>query len=489
MTRSLFSNLRLGGRMESLPVCCGGLSVRLAALAAILALSGCATYSNSFAVIEKQLAGQQYDEALKTIEDQSKNKKDRVLYLLNKGMVLRMKRDFTASNESLEAAKQEMERLYAASISENALSFVVNDATVSYAGDDYEQVLVHLYMALNYLELGERDEARVEALQVDVKLREIAEKMPDSKFTEDALSRYLAGMIYEELGEWSDAMISYRKAYEAYKKYQDNFSVAMPAMLKHDLVRLAQREGLTDELAKYQKEFDIVAEKKKAAKAEPQGELVFILNNGLAPIKREEVIGTWAPGPSVVVDTTKRPVRPLPPRRAAQAVTESTAPPVLVNIALPYYESRPKRITGARISVSGLQTDTQVMEDIDAIARASLKSRMPAITARAVARAISKGVIQESVDKTSQQGDDAAVKLIGSLLVRVAAIATERADTRSWLTLPANVQLARLPLPAGSYDVTVELLGSNGQVIDTKLYPQISIRKERKTYLTQHTLP
>lgn len=489
MMRSPFSTLLIRGRMESLPVCCGWLSVRLTALAVILALSGCATYSKSFAVIEHQLAGQQYDDALKTIEDQSKNKKDRVLYLLNKGMVLRMKRDFTASNESLEAAKQEMERLYAASVSENALSFVVNDATVSYAGDDYEQVLVHLYMALNYLELGERNEARVEALQVDVKLREIAEKMPASKFTEDALSRYLAGMIYEELGEWSDAMISYRKAYEAYKKYQENFSVAMPAMLKHDLVRLAQREGLTDELAKYQKEFDIAAEKKKAAKAEPQGELVFILNNGLAPIKREEVIGTWAPGPSVVVDASKRPVRPLPPRRAAQAVTESTAPPVLVNIALPYYESRPKRITSARISASGLQADTQVMEDIDAIARASLKSRMPAITARAVARAISKGVIQESVDKTSQQGDDAAVKLIGSLLVRVAAIATERADTRSWLTLPANVQLARLPLPTGSYDVTVELLGSNGQVIDTKLYPQVSIRKERKTYLTQHSLP
>jgi len=90
-----------------------------------------------------------------------------------------------------------MERLYAASISENALSFVVNDATVSYAGDDYEQVLVHLYMALNYLELGQRDEARVEALQVDTKLREIGEKIPANKFTEDALSRYLTGMIYE----------------------------------------------------------------------------------------------------------------------------------------------------------------------------------------------------------------------------------------------------------------------------------------------------
>jgi tetratricopeptide (TPR) repeat protein len=489
MPQNPMSALRMPGRMESLPTRCGRFFVRLAALACVLAFSGCATYSSSFAKIEQQLAGQQYDDALKTIEEKSKSKTDRVLYLLDKGMVQRMKRDFEASNESLEAAKQEMERLYAASVSENALSFVVNDATVSYAGDDYEQVLVHLYMALNYLELGERDEARVEALQVDIKLREIGEKIPESKFTEDALARYLTGMIYEELGEWSDAMIAYRKAYEAYKKYQENFSVDMPAMLKQDLVRLAQRQGLTEELAKYRKEFDIAPPKKNATWAEPEGELVFILNNGLAPIKREHVIGTWAPGPSVVIDKSKRPPRPLPPGRAAQAVSESTAPPVLVNIALPYYESRPNRIACARISITGKQADTQLMEDIDAIARASLSARMPAITARAVARAISKGVIQESVDKSGRQGDDAGARLIGSLLVRVAAIATERADTRSWLTLPANVQLARLPLPPGSYDVTVELLGIDGQAISTEVLPQVVIRKERKTYLTRHTLP
>jgi tetratricopeptide (TPR) repeat protein len=490
MMRNPMSTLRIPGRMEGLPMRFGMLSVRLAALGFVLALNGCATYSSSFTKIEHQLEGQQYDEALKTIEEKSKDKNDRVLYLLNKGMVLRMKRDFVASNESLEAAKQEMERLYAASVSENALSFVVNDATVSYAGDDYEQVLVHLYMALNYLELGQRDEARVEALQVDVKLREIGEKLPASKFTEDALSRYLTGMIYEELGEWSDAMIAYRKAYEAYKKYQDNFSVPMPAMLKFDLVRLAQREGLTDDLEQYQKEFDIAPTKKKPAGDESEGELVFVLNNGLAPIKREEVIGTWAPGPSVVVDTSKRPRRLLPPKPAAQAISESTAPPILVNIALPYYESRPNKITSARISVSGKQANTEMMENVDAIARASLKSRMPAITARAVARAISKGVIQESVDKSGQRGDDAAAaKLIGSLLVRVAAVATERADTRSWLTLPANVQLARLSLPPGTYDVTVDLLGNNDQIVATRVFPQVAIRKERKTYLTQHSMP
>jgi hypothetical protein len=128
-----------------------------------------------------------------------------------------------------------------------------------------------------------------------------------------------------------------------------------------------------------------------------------------------------------------------------------------------------------------------MMENIDAIARASLDSRMPAITARSIARAVAKGAIQESVDRAgNNRNNDPAVELLGSFLVRVAAVATERADTRSWLTLPENVQLARLSLSPGSYTVTVDLLGAGEQVIATLEYPGVVISNKHKTYLTQH---
>ena len=427
-----------------------------------LGVGGCATYSSSFGVIERDLAMRQYDAALQGIEKQSKFQNDRVLTLLNKGMVLRMKRDFAGSNHALEAAKGEMERLYAASVSENALSFIVNDATVSYAGDGYEQVLVHLYMAFNYLELNQPNEARVEALQVDAKLHEIGEKIPDSKFTEDAFSRYLTGIIYEERGEWSDAMIAYRKAYEAYKKYQSSYGFAMPAMLKHDLLRLAQRQGLSDELAQYKKEFGIARSLDKGD-ADTQGELIFVLNNGLAPIKREKAANLLDPVSGVIF-----------------------------RIALPYYESRPNNVMSARITVAGKQVSTELMEDVDAIARQSLDARMAAITARSLARAVAK----YSANKTAQQRalnrnneNDALVGMLGALAVQVAAVATERADTRSWLTLPANIQLARLPLPPGSYTAKVELLGVSGQIVASSEYPQVVVSRARKTYLTQHWVP
>jgi len=432
----------------------------LAGLALALLLSGCATYSDSFGVIQHNLAAQQYDDALKSIEKQSGSKTDRVLYLLNKGMVLRMKRDFVGSNQALEAAKDEMERLYAASVSEHTLSFLVNDATVSYGGEDYEQVLVHLYMALNFLELGQPGEARVEAMQVDAKLREIGEKVSGNKFTEDALSRYLTGLIFEELGEWSDAMISYREAYEAYKKYQANYGTAMPEMLKYDLLRLSKRQGLKDEERQYRNAFGI-ALPPATNDAVKQGELVFILNNGLAPIKRESAVTAIDP-----------------------------ASGILVRIATPYYESRPNNVAGARISVAGKETTTELMENLDAIARQSLNSHMGAIVARSIARAVTKTATIRAASRSNDRNNNAAVAgLLGELAMQVTAVATERADTRSWLTLPANIQMARLPLPPGTYTITVELLDANGQIVAARNYPGVVITEARKTYLTQHWTP
>jgi hypothetical protein len=428
-------------------------------LVLMFGMGGCATYSGSFAVIQGNLAARQYDAALSNIEKQSESKNDRVLYLLNKGMVLRMKHDFAGSNVAFEAAKAEMDRLYAASVSENVLSVMVNDSTVSYSGDNYERILLHLYMALNYLELGQSDAARVEALQIDAKLREFAEKVPDSKHVEDAFTLYLTALIYEDRGEWSDAMISYRSAYDVYKKYQTNYAVPMPSMLKIDLMRMAKQQGLKDELGKYKKEFGIELPNNKGGAAD-QGELLFVLSNGLAPIKREKAINSY------------------------DATTAS-----MVRIALPAYESRPNNVIAARITVNDKQSITELVEDIDAIAKKNLDSQMPAIIARSVARVVVKAVANKKAREAAmnnKDSDKAMAGMLGAFALQVATVATERADTRSWLTLPSNIQLARMSLSPGNYNVKVELLGADRQVVDTQDYPGIVIKKSHKTLLTKH---
>jgi len=436
-----------------------------------LVVSGCATYSSSFAVIEPQLAAQQYNSALQTLEKQGYEPRDEVLYLLNQGMLRRMNGDYTGSNQSFEAAKGRMDALYATSLSETALTFVVNDATASYVGEEHEQVLLHLYKALNYLDLHQLDAARVEALQVDVRLREISGKFSAAQYTDDAFAYYLTGMIYEETEEWSDALIAYRDAYKVYLKNSGNNPAAVPRMLQYDLLRLTQRQGLTAELNQYKKEFGITRWSTVADRRE-QGELVFILQNGLAPIKRERSV--TVPDPSLKH---------------------------VVRISLPYYESRPVATTGARVSaralpfagnaVDGLaqtSVSTELMEDIDAIARKNLDAKLPGIKLRAITRAVAKTAISRAAQQAGQNSNnrnDAMVALIFSLGVEATTILTERADTRSWLTLPHDIQLARLPLPPGMYVVRVDLLGSGGQVIGTREYP-VTIERGRKNYVSYY---
>jgi hypothetical protein len=243
---------------------------------------------------------------------------------------------------------------------------------------------VHLYKALNYLEYISSTR-RVLRPARDIRLREIGAKFSGAQYTEDAFARYLTGMIYEELKEWSDALIAYRKAYEAYQNSAGITAVPVPRALQYDLLRMTQRHGLTAELNKYRKEFGIT--RFQVSPSGAAGELVFIPHNGLAPIKRER---------SVAV-----------PTRAST---------ILIRVSLPYYESHPVMVTGARVSARALANPdngelsrshppTELMEDIDAIAaRISLPScpvSRCALWRAAAKRAISRAASRPPVPATT----------------------------------------------------------------------------------------
>lgn len=75
---------------------------------------------------------------------------------------------------------------------------------------------------------------------------------------------------------------------------------------------------------------------------------------------------------------------------------------------------------------------------------------------------------------------------LAGLLVNIVGLLTERADTRSWLSLPAEIQMSRISLPAGEYNVAVELLDMAGQVVKRLSYPAVALRAGEKTFLSCH---
>lgn len=423
------------------------------AAAFLAALAGCATFSDTIQSTERSLAQQQPQLALVEYEKLKPSSADRVLYLMNKGLLLRMGGDYEQSTRALEEAKKLIEDLRAVSVREQALSIAVNDAARSYIGEDFEQVMVHAYLALNYLEQQRVDAARVEALQTDVLLREIAQDSSSSPYVEDAFTRYLTGIVYEDEREWSDAMIAYRKAYEAYQGQLERFGVALPETLKHDLIRMADRMGLDQEAERYRVSFGIKDTLSATALAE-LGEIILTVHAGLAPAKREQAITVFNPN-------TGR----------------------LLRIALPQYRSREQPFAYARVSVDTRSATTSRVVNVDAIAMKSLESRMPAITARAIARMI----LKDSVAKAAA-GDGSGSQAMLGAAVNIAAMFTERADTRSWFTLPGEIHLARISLPPGDYRGRIEFYGHGGGVIQSSEF-QITLGKGEKRYLSRHWVP
>ncbi|MCF6208590.1 MAG: hypothetical protein L3J61_04300 [Ghiorsea sp.] len=160
-------------------------------------LSGCASYSQGFQKVELLLSQQKPELALQELEKNPSTVKNELLYLLDKAMLQRMSALYKASNTSFEQAKVLMDKLEATSMTEQLGALTINDSAMSYEGEDYEQIAVHIYAALNYIELGLWDEARVEALQIDERIKRLKEKR-DGKAIEDPFARYLTGFIFEQ---------------------------------------------------------------------------------------------------------------------------------------------------------------------------------------------------------------------------------------------------------------------------------------------------
>ena len=62
---------------------------------------------------------------------------------------------------------------------------------------------------------------------------------------------------------------------------------------------------------------------------------------------------------------------------------------------------------------------------------------------------------------------------------------TESADTRSWLTLPEHVNLARISLPPGTYDLEVEVLGPGGRPLFTRTVAGVTVAAGDWTFVAR----
>ena len=99
---------------------------------------------------------------------------------------------------------------------------------------------------------------------------------------------------------------------------------------------------------------------------------------------------------------------------------------------------------------------TEVLVRLNATAARALKDRIPGMLVRQTLRAAAKYEAQK------QANDN--MGLLGALSTQIYNLVSERADLRSWLTLPAYGMATRMELPAGEQVIMLSASGGSASV-------------------------
>ena len=394
-------------------------------------VSACAS-GNLFSRLDTHLASGDCPKAIALIDESGDTygSNQELLYLLDAAMVHMQCGNLESAQAHFRSAEALAERLWTESITRNALSLVTNDTIIAYAGEDFERVMIHLMSAIGFLQADQPDEALVEARRLDSLLALYNDKYDKKNvYKEDAFARYLSGILHEADDAWDDAFIDYSRAVEVYRDDYRNYGIGPPKMLMADLVRAASVVGRLQDIDGLVP-VDRIDEWLQSEMPPDQGKLILITFTGYAPQKVQDMVVVPGPyGP--------------------------------IGMAFPRMEVTMPRCGNGRLRLYGehhlFESDLVLVEDINRIAVKNLEDRKGRILAKAIARAVAKqaaihGIARSRDNRNDQRTIEAIVNLANILIL-------ERADTRSWRTLPGRIYMTRMYVPADTYQVALEACG------------------------------
>ena len=397
-------------------------------------------------------------------------KKPDIPYQFELGLVAHYANQFMESSKAFDIAGDIAEDRYTKSVSKELGSLVTSDKLRPYSGTQYERLLSHYYRALNYIYLNQLDGALVECRRATALINYFKN---DEKydFFGAAFLAHFSGMLFEAAGEWNDALISYKQAAEYYKNAAERTGVNTPEDIGHALLRLTHRLGFTDEFERYREQYGEPPEH-----PENYGELILFYESGYVPHKREENL-IFPILKTDKVDDAEKFVPTLIAREGDDY--EEVKLEYLLRVAMPTIGSTRPRFSGISVAVEGNQeTDGVLVEDVENIAIETFNKERPIILFRTLLRGVGKYLLFRQANKKNEA--------LG-LLTNLAGVVSEQADTRSWQTLPNQIFMVRMPLPAGTHTLNLSFLNANGQVRGNQSVPDIKIDANQITFWNHRT--
>ncbi|HEX7450547.1 MAG TPA: hypothetical protein VF306_23505, partial [Pirellulales bacterium] len=180
---------------------------RLAAVLPLALLAGCATHERRLLAVRDSFYAGDLPTAAETLDAGLKRgRRDREVLLLERSMIELAAGNPKACEQTLRGVRDRFDYLEQASLGESALTMLTDDTRKSYAGEDYEKVLIRAMLSLANL-LGDGQDAAAYAQQVADKQRQIVQastgtidqngQNPKLAYKQVALGSYLHGMIRE----------------------------------------------------------------------------------------------------------------------------------------------------------------------------------------------------------------------------------------------------------------------------------------------------
>lgn len=438
-----------------------------ALFASMLLWCSCASYNKQIARYYGLMTSNNYEKAFQSIDHIKKLRTGRneLLYLFEKGKMAHLLGLYDSSNAYFNQADLFMEdaRRTAGDV---AVGYLLNPMMETYRGEDFEKFMVHYYKALNYLYLGLPEEALVEARRISLQSYSQQDKAgpKNNRYSDDAFSLIIQGIIYEQSGDINNAFIAYRNAADIFIK-NDNlyYGVAMPEQLQQDVLRTASLNGFADEVDRYERLFDI--RYKKSAPG-PGGELILFWENGLAPVKVQQdfffALNKDAGGNFFFSDPSGAFHIPFDLTNQVDRSTLSAANLRSFHVAFPRYEEQPVFFTGATVLANNQSYALEEAEDINTLAIATLKERFLKDMSATLTRLAIKKLAEAALRPKNDSAKNKEAREAMAMAVQVFSFLSEKADTRNWQSLPHTIYYTRIPLAEGENDITLRLRARTG---------------------------
>ncbi|MFO0571179.1 MAG: hypothetical protein U0263_36455 [Polyangiaceae bacterium] len=395
---------------------------------------------------------------------------EKVLFLLDRSIVLQQLDRYDLSSKDLEAADKKIEVLdLSGGAGADLGRYLFSDASGPYRAPAYEKLMINTMNLVNYLVRGDLNGARVEARRLSVMQKYLAERKDPTESLLGAGS-YLAGFTFEKSGRDQEALRYYDEAlkYGKYRSLNEPVKrLAGRATYRSPRIRAILGDGDPLQRPAPSPGADGAPDGGKAEppstapaeqggddpkpKATPpvaaptpdtdQAELLVIVSFGRVPAKvaKRVPIGlalTWVAHDMAPHD------RDRASSLAAQGLVTWVNYPEL---------GKPRgQYDTPEFALDGKWQQLDGIVAVDREASRAWEQGKGKVVASAITRLLSRLVAGEAVRRGSGGG---ALGMLLSLGTQASLVAADTPDTRSWSTLPARIAMGRIWVRPGTHEV------------------------------------